>query len=58
MLVLTMTYTALQSYVVCMLISFFTVAFSEFRDTISAAILKSTSRKGICRGEEGILLLI
>lgn len=33
----------------------FRVAFSEFRGTISA-ILKSTNRKGFCRGKEGILL--
>lgn len=51
---------AIKSYllsVCCFVFSFFMVAFSEFRGTTSAGILKSTSRKGICRGEEGISLL-
>lgn len=53
--VLTLTYKLSSSLMFHLHVDF-TVAISDFCDTISAGILKSTIRKGICRGEEGIKL--
>lgn len=50
---LTLTYKLSSSLVLHLHVDF-TVAISDFCDTISADILKYTIRKGICRREEEI----